>query len=74
MTWLGSGDRARKKGTDFRGIWQIKVAGLRDGSDMEDRREGVVKDASLGLWPILGRTVISFTEIVMLGDQIWGLV
>ena len=49
MTWLGRGDRARKKGTNFRGIWQIKEAGLSDGSDMEGRRDGVVKDASLGL-------------------------
>lgn len=70
MTWLGLGDRARKKGTNFRGIWQIKAAGLRDGSDMEDRRDGVVKDASLGFWLVLGWTMISFTEIVVLGDQI----
>ena len=49
MTWLGRGDRARKKGTNFRGIRQIKAAGLRDGSDMEYRRDGFVKDASLGL-------------------------
>lgn len=37
---------------------------------MEDRRDGVVKDASLGFWLVLGWTMISFTEIVVLGDQI----
>lgn len=47
MTWLGSRDGDRKKGTSCRDIWQIKATGLGDALDMEDRGDGVVKDACL---------------------------
>lgn len=40
-----SDDGDRKKGTDFRDVCEIKAAGLGNGLDMEDKGDGVVKDA-----------------------------